>query len=127
MTVGVAALSLSAFATVWAPFDPASDVVADGTDVAGASTSRDVEATTTSSTAPLNDLLAPSPTVVPTADISDGRAPLVHRVDTTDPVIFITIDDGHVRDPAYLDHFEQLGVPFTSFITEPYAKADPDY
>lgn len=99
--------------------------------MAGASLTRDelVPGATAAapSTAPANDLLAPAPTVVPTHEVVDGLAPLVRRVDTTDRVIFITIDDGQVRDPAYLERFERLGVPFTSFLTEPLAEADPEY
>ncbi len=59
--------------------------------------------------------------------VVDGMAPLVRRVDTTDRVIFITIDDGQIRDPTYLDHFASLGVPFTSFLTRPNAEADPAF
>ena len=36
-------------------------------------------------------------------------APLVRRVDTTDRVIFITIDDGQVRDPAVLEYMLHAG------------------
>lgn len=73
-----------------------------------------------------NPLLAPPPTVLPALD--DGSsAPLVRRVDTTDRVVFITIDDGQVRDPAVLDHLLELDVPFTSFLTQPLAVADPEF
>jgi len=81
----------------------------------------------TTTTAPPNDLLAPPPTVVTPIAVTNGLAPQVSRVDTTDRVIFITIDDGQIRDPSYLDHFAQMGVPFTSFLTEPMAKADPEF
>jgi len=132
LTAGVTSLVLGGFAAVWAQFDPDAGVAADRADVAGASTSREVSRTSTTTiatptTAEPNDLLAPPPTVVPDVDIADGLAPLIHRVDTTDRVIFITIDDGMVRDPAYLDRFDDLGVPFTSFLTVPFAEADPGY
>lgn len=81
----------------------------------------------TTTTAPPNDLLAPPPTVVTPIAVTNGLAPQVSRVDTTDRVIFITIDDGQIRDPSYLDHFAQMGVPFSSFLTEPMAKADPEF
>ncbi len=83
--------------------------------------------TVPTTTQPPNDLLAPPPVDVPTFDRAGGLAPFVHRVPTTDRVIFITIDDGQVRDPSYLDHFQQLGVPFSSFLTLPMAAADPLY
>jgi len=104
----------------------------DGTDGASdrtpatASTAPMTAPTTTSTTEPPNDLLAPAPTVLPALDQA-GMAPSVRRVDTTDRVIFITIDDGQIRDPSYLEHFERLGVPFSSFLTQPMAKADPEF
>ena len=84
-------------------------------------------AESTTTTAAVNDLLAPPPTVRPDLDTDDGMAPLVRRVDTTDRVIFITIDDGQIRDPAVLDQMTQMGLPFTSFLTQPYATAAPDF
>lgn len=74
-----------------------------------------------------HELLAPPPTVRPALERDGDMAPLVRRVDTTDRVIFITIDDGQVRDPAALDHLLELGLPFTSFLTEPLAEADPSF
>ncbi len=145
-----AALSIGAMlvmggaSAAWMFGAPPDDSAADATDdtvddaqVDGLSTASPSETTasittttttpTTTTTAPPNDLIAPPPTVVPSFDTSDGLAPFVHRVDTTDRVIFITIDDGQFRDPTYLDHFAQLGVPFTSFLTQPMAQADPAY
>lgn len=82
---------------------------------------------TTTTTVQVNDLLAPPPTDRPTLEPEGDMAPLVRRVDTTDRVIFITIDDGQVRDPAVLEYMLTLGLPFTSFLTEPNAKADPSF
>jgi peptidoglycan/xylan/chitin deacetylase (PgdA/CDA1 family) len=98
-------------------------------DDVGASAARVAAASTvpaTSTTAP-NPLLAPPPTVLPELDADSGLAPHVRRVDTTDRVVFITIDDGQVRDPAVLRYLRELQVPFTSFLTEPLAEADPDF
>ncbi len=76
-----------------------------------------------------NPLLAPPPTDRPDlgADGDSDLAPVVSRVATTDRVVFITIDDGQVRDPAVLDRLGDMGVPFTSFLTEPLATADPPF
>jgi peptidoglycan/xylan/chitin deacetylase (PgdA/CDA1 family) len=82
---------------------------------------------TTTTSIEVNDLLAPPPTVVPELTSENGLAPQIRRVDTTDRVIFITIDDGQVRDPAVLDYMVGLGLPFTSFLTEPMAEADPEF
>lgn len=99
----------------------ASDAAA-GADGASVSTT-----TATTTTVVTNDLLAPPPTVRPQLESDGDLAPLVRRVDTTDRVIFITIDDGQVRDPAVLDYMLTLGLPFTSFLTVPYAEADPSF
>lgn len=97
------------------------------TSTTAATTSATTTTTSTTTTAPPNDLLAPPPTVVPNLPVTDGLAPKLHRVPTTDRVIFITIDDGQIRYPSYLDHFARLGVPFTSFLLQTTAQADPGY
>lgn len=99
----------------------------DGVTVRASTSSTSSTTSSSTTTSPPNDLLAPPPTVVPTLTTTDGLAPKVHRVPTTDRVIFITIDDGQIRDPSYLEHFARLGVPFTSFLTQPMAQADPAY
>lgn len=139
--IGAVAVVVGSSAAFWA-HDRAGHVTGHRVSVAsattvppGSSTTSTTSTSTTSTTptvpstttAPPNDLLAPPPTVVPSFDTSDGRAPVVHRVETTDPVIFITIDDGQTRDPTYLEHFLRLGVPFTSFLTQPLALAEPQY
>jgi peptidoglycan/xylan/chitin deacetylase (PgdA/CDA1 family) len=93
-------------------------------DGAGASTTT---ASTTTTTIRVNELLAPPPTVVPELSVEGGLAPQVRRVDTTDRVIFITIDDGLVRDPAVLQRMLDMGLPFTSFLTVPFAEEDPEF
>lgn len=56
-----------------------------------------------------------------------GLAPVVSRVPTTDRVIFLTIDDGIWRVPGVPEKLHELGVPFTSFLTLPYAREDQTY
>jgi peptidoglycan/xylan/chitin deacetylase (PgdA/CDA1 family) len=124
-TVAVA-IAIAAGAVIATRSGPAYGASAEGADTT-TSTSTTTSSTVTTTTAPPNDLLAPPPTVLPELDSSGGLAPQVRRVDTTDRVIFITIDDGQVRDPSYLDHFAELGVPFTSFVTQPMAEADPAF
>ncbi len=104
-----------------ASIEPPTSRVADG------SSGGEAEPSSTASTVPVNDLLAPPPTDRPQLVAEDGMAPQVRRVDTTDRVIFITIDDGQVRDPAVLDKMLATGLPFTSFLTQPMAKADPAF
>jgi len=56
-----------------------------------------------------------------------GLAPVVSRVPTSDRVIFLTIDDGIWRVPGALEKLHELGIPFTSFLTLPYAREDRAY
>jgi peptidoglycan/xylan/chitin deacetylase (PgdA/CDA1 family) len=86
---------------------------------------------------------APGPTAAPSATVTTtppttlpvpvamvlppGPAPVVTRVATTDPVIFLGIDDGLVRDPAVLDYLGAHEMPFTAFLVPGYMQADPEY
>lgn len=119
-------LAAGATGAAWATRRTGHDASAATAIVAGTSTSLATTTSITTTIAP-NDLLAPFPTVLPTLDNAGDTVPLVSRVDTTDRVVFVTIDDGQVRDPTYLDHFRMLGVPFTSFLTQPMATADPAF
>jgi peptidoglycan/xylan/chitin deacetylase (PgdA/CDA1 family) len=56
-----------------------------------------------------------------------GPATLIYKVETTDPVAFLTIDDGGYRDPAMADVLNRNGVKATMFVTEKYAKQDPAF
>ncbi|GAB3874339.1 polysaccharide deacetylase family protein [Kibdelosporangium lantanae] len=56
-----------------------------------------------------------------------GPAKPVYKVETTDPVVFLTIDDGAHRDPAMADVLKRNGIRATFFLTEVYAKRDPDF
>jgi peptidoglycan/xylan/chitin deacetylase (PgdA/CDA1 family) len=56
-----------------------------------------------------------------------GPIPVVHRIPTFDPVVFITIDDGVVQDPAVIEVLRSRGVPVTQFLTQQYLGDDPGY
>ncbi|WNE98235.1 polysaccharide deacetylase family protein [Streptomyces luomodiensis] len=45
-----------------------------------------------------------------------GLATVIRRVDTTDRVVFLTLDDGIEKDPAFVDQARDLGLPFTQFL-----------
>jgi peptidoglycan/xylan/chitin deacetylase (PgdA/CDA1 family) len=47
-----------------------------------------------------------------------GLAPIVTRVPTTDPVVFLTIDDGHHRSADTARALRELDVPTTLFLNE---------
>jgi peptidoglycan/xylan/chitin deacetylase (PgdA/CDA1 family) len=54
--------------------------------------------------------------------LPDGaRAPVLARVPTTDPVAFVTIDDGLVRRPEAIPMLRASGVPVTLFLIGPVA------
>jgi peptidoglycan/xylan/chitin deacetylase (PgdA/CDA1 family) len=76
--------------------------------------------------------VAPAPPVWPSGPVtpvgpSGGMAPVVSRVKTTDPVIFLTIDDGMLRDPRVPQFLAEHHIPVTLFLNEGPLKADPDY
>lgn len=52
---------------------------------------------------------------------------LLSRVETKDPVVFITIDDGHTRSSAVQRTLEKLGWPVTSFVLSRPFSSDPSY
>ena len=52
------------------------------------------------------------------APLASAQAlPVTYRVDTKDPVVFITIDDGIITSKAGLDYVEKHRIPITSFLT----------
>ena len=59
--------------------------------------------------------LAVALSVAPPA--SAQALPVTYRVDTKDPVVFITIDDGIVTSQAGLAYVEKHRIPITSFLT----------
>ncbi len=52
------------------------------------------------------------------APLASAQAlPVTYRVDTKDPVVFITIDDGIITSSAGLAYVEKHRIPITSFLT----------
>jgi peptidoglycan/xylan/chitin deacetylase (PgdA/CDA1 family) len=47
-----------------------------------------------------------------------GTAPVVTRVETTDPVVFVTIDDGFTRTPEMITALRELDIPVTLFLVD---------
>lgn len=76
----------------------------------------------TPTTTPPATVPAPVPMVLPA-----GPATAVSRVTTTDPVIFLGIDDGLVRDPAVLDYLAANRIPFSAFLVANALQADPAF
>ena len=61
--------------------------------------------------------LACALTLVSATQAHAQAMPITYRVDTKDPVVFITIDDGIVTSQAALDYVEKHRIPITSFLT----------
>ncbi len=85
--------------------------------------------TSTSSSSTTTVSPPPSYPITPAAPVgpSRGAAPVVSRVATTDPVIFLTIDDGMVRDPRVPQFLAEHRIPATLFLNAGPLKADPAY
>ncbi|MCY9782524.1 polysaccharide deacetylase family protein [Nocardiopsis sp. EMB25] len=52
---------------------------------------------------------------------------VVYSVRTTDPVVFLTIDDGAARSPEMVDVLVDSGISATLFLTDGYVRQDPDF
>ncbi|MFF2142381.1 polysaccharide deacetylase family protein [Kitasatospora sp. NPDC058190] len=50
--------------------------------------------------------------------LKDGRPPVVFRVPTNDKVVFLTVDDGYEKDPAFSKMAEELGIPLSAFLSD---------
>lgn len=75
-------------------------------------------ATTSATPSPPPDSLrAPAPTSVNPPVSKDGLPPVVSRIETTDKVVFLTIDDGYTKDPKTTEVIKQRGIPVTPFLT----------
>jgi peptidoglycan/xylan/chitin deacetylase (PgdA/CDA1 family) len=66
----------------------------------------------------------PQGNVPPTVD---GKAPVIHRIETAKPYVFITIDDGAIKDPEALQLIKDSGLRPTLFLNEKYFKGHEDY
>lgn len=64
---------------------------------------------------------APRPDVKTTIDEA------TYKVDTEDPVVFLTIDDGVTRDADMVDVLQAHGLKATLFLTDQYVRQDADF
>ena len=80
-----------------------------------------VPPTTVSTTVPPTTVPGPAAGItVGPLDRGTGPIPIVHRVPTFDPVVFITIDDGVTPEPEALELLRSRNVPVTLFLTRNY-------
>ncbi|MFE6228854.1 MULTISPECIES: polysaccharide deacetylase family protein [unclassified Streptomyces] len=77
----------------------------------------------------LKPLAAPPapPAVKPVRRTPGGPVPVISDVPTTDKVVFLTIDDGAEKDPEFTRMMDELGVPFTMFLTDSAIRGDYAY
>lgn len=57
----------------------------------------------------------------------DDLPPIFTTVPTKDKVVFLTIDDGAEKDPAFLAMMNDLKIPFTAFLSDYLVKDDYGY
>jgi len=69
----------------------------------------------------------PAPAPVPSDVDAGDSSPVWFKVPTTQPVAFLTIDDGMVRHPMALPLLKASGIRVTLFLTLGYAQKDPAY
>lgn len=56
-----------------------------------------------------------------------GAPPVVKNVATTDPVVFVTIDDGWTKDPAVVGFLADHHVRVSAFVIGALARMDPGF
>jgi peptidoglycan/xylan/chitin deacetylase (PgdA/CDA1 family) len=85
--------------------------------------SRSHTTSTSVSTTTTTEAIPPTPVAIQGGSV----APVISRVPTPNPVVFFTIDDGMVRDPAVIDFLRDQHVPVTMFPLPAYVHQDPAY
>ncbi|GHA15317.1 hypothetical protein GCM10010372_13800 [Streptomyces tauricus] len=60
-------------------------------------------------------------------DDHDGLPPVFTTIPTKDKVVFLTIDDGAEKDPAFLRMMSELKIPYTAFLSDYLVKEDYGY
>jgi peptidoglycan/xylan/chitin deacetylase (PgdA/CDA1 family) len=76
---------------------------------------------------PIRATASPPPATTTQPPLPVDRAPVITRVETTDPVVFLTIDDGHTRSPEGLAAFRAAGVPASLFLLDGPIRKDAAY
>ena len=82
--------------------------------------------TTTTSTTTTLPVGFPTSSIAPVVPVN-GLAAKITRVETTDRVVFLTIDDGIVKDPAAMKFLVDNKMPATLFLVSGEFRKDPAY
>lgn len=103
----------------------------DRTGPMAATTTSSTSTTTSSTTTSTSTTSTTTTTTWPRTPVPERPAaapvPVLSRIVTDDPVVFLTIDDGAVRDPRVADLLASARIPATLFVNESYYLSDPDY
>ena len=67
------------------------------------------------------------PPATPVLTVNGSSDPVFYRLHISAPVVFVTIDDGWVRDPRVVDFLHQTGWPISIFLIERAAVGAPGY
>ncbi|MFD5369937.1 polysaccharide deacetylase family protein [Streptomyces sp. NPDC127103] len=67
------------------------------------------------------------PAVKPVTRTPGGPVPVISDIPTTEKIVFITIDDGAEKDPAFVRMMKDLKVPVTMFLTDSAVRTDYGY
>ncbi|GLW45052.1 hypothetical protein Stsp02_07140 [Streptomyces sp. NBRC 14336] len=59
--------------------------------------------------------------------VEDGLPPVFTTVPTDRKVVFLTVDDGAEKDPAFLRMMTELNIPYTAFLSDYLVKEDYGY
>ncbi len=71
--------------------------------------------------------IAPEPTSATSVNAEGGLVPVISRVPTRDRVVFLTIDDGYEKDPAFKNFVVANKIPLTMFLVSNAAAAKPSF
>ncbi|MFC9794106.1 polysaccharide deacetylase family protein [Streptomyces sp. NPDC127584] len=67
------------------------------------------------------------PEVKPVVRKPGGPVPVISDIPTTEKIVFVTIDDGAEKDPAFVRMMRDLKVPVTMFLTDAAVRTDYGY
>ena len=73
---------------------------------------------------------APAPVPIPDYSIPpirDGLVPVITRVATEQPAVFLTLDDGITKSPQSVALLRQYGYPVTMFLAKNFVQENPGY
>jgi peptidoglycan/xylan/chitin deacetylase (PgdA/CDA1 family) len=111
-------------AALWSLRPTDGDAIATGDTSGGAGsgpTTSESSTTTTTTTTTM------PPKVMEPLVADRGPIPVVSRIPTPEPVVFITIDDGALKDPAVLEVVRRRNLPVTAFLTRNQIKDNPGF